>query len=98
MNPTKLTKAALLSAVFGAASFALAAQAADQPATAKEKCYGVAKVGENDCASAAGTHACAGEAKVAYDGQEYKEVPKGTCEQMNGSLKPYAGTNPKIKS
>ena len=26
---------------------------------AKEKCYGIAKAGQNDCANLAGTHSCA---------------------------------------
>ena len=33
-------------------------QAAD--AAGKEKCYGVAKAGQNDCASPGSAHACAG--------------------------------------
>ena len=31
---------------------------------AKEKCFGVAKKGANDCATANGSHSCAGQAKV----------------------------------
>ena len=49
-----------------------------------EHCYGVAKTGENNCAAANGKHSCAGQAKGDYSGQEFKEVAKGTCEQMNG--------------
>ena len=79
-----------------AAALATAAQAADKTPT--EKCYGVAKAGENSCASANGSHSCAGMGKTAYDGQEFKDVPKGTCGQMSGSLKPFKGANPKIKS
>lgn len=50
----------------------------------KEKCYGVAKAGANDCATAA--HSCAGEAKTDNDPTEWKNVPKGTCEKEGGSL------------
>jgi uncharacterized membrane protein len=92
---TKITHVALLAAVVSAAAFA--AQAADDSKAAREKCYGIAKAGENSCASANGTHSCAGQAKAAYSGQEFKDVPKGTCEQMNGSLKPFEGVNPKMK-
>jgi uncharacterized membrane protein len=56
----------------------------------KEKCYGVAKAGANDCANASGTHSCAGQAKKDNDGGEWKYVAKGTCEGMKGSLKPIA--------
>jgi uncharacterized membrane protein len=53
-------------------------------ATAKEKCYGVAKAGANDCANLAGTHACGGDAKVDNDPGEWKYVPAGTCAKMGG--------------
>ena len=51
----------------------------------KDKCYGVAKAGQNDCA--ANGHACAGQSKVDNDPTEWKYVPKGECEKMSGSLK-----------
>jgi uncharacterized membrane protein len=54
----------------------------------KEKCYGVAKAGKNDCASANGTHSCAGQSKVDSDGNEWKYVAKGTCDKLGGSTKP----------
>jgi uncharacterized membrane protein len=55
------------------------ATAADMPAAAeKEKCYGVALKGKNDCAAGAGT-TCAGTSKVDFQGDAWKFVPKGTC-------------------
>ena len=80
---------ALAAAVAGA--LGLVAQPALAAKDAKEKCYGVAKAGENDCASAAGTHSCAGSATASYDGQEWKYVAKGTCEQVGGQTKPFEG-------
>ena len=53
---------------------------------AKEKCYGVAKAGQNDCA--ANGHSCAAQAKADRDPKEWKAVPKGTCEKLGGSLQP----------
>jgi uncharacterized membrane protein len=93
MIRSKLTHTALIAAVLAAAA---GAQAADKPA-GKEKCYGVSEVGKNDCAAANGSHTCGGKAKVAFDGQEWKEVPRGTCETMHGSLKPFDGVNAKLK-
>ncbi|WP_374447030.1 DUF2282 domain-containing protein [Stella sp.] len=66
------------------------APAAAQNAT-KEKCYGVALKGENDCAAGPGT-TCAGTSRVDYQGNAWKLVPKGTCVTMQtphgpGSLK-----------
>jgi uncharacterized membrane protein len=50
----------------------------------KEKCYGIAKAGQNDCANLAGTHSCAGQSKLSDDKGEWKYVAKGTCESMKG--------------
>ncbi|GMW08306.1 MAG: hypothetical protein AMXMBFR8_31020 [Nevskiales bacterium] len=58
---------------------------ADDAKADVEKCYGVVKAGQNDCASRG--HGCAGQAKADGDGGEYVNVPKGTCEKLvNGSL------------
>jgi uncharacterized membrane protein len=50
----------------------------------KEKCFGIAKAGQNDCASVSGTHSCAGQSKVDMDKTEWKYVAKGTCKDMKG--------------
>ena len=68
----------------------VAAPAAAQKAP-MEKCYGVAKAGENDCAAGPGT-SCAGTSTRDYQGDAWKLVKKGTCESIktpkgNGSLK-----------
>ena len=47
---------------------------------AREKCYGVALKGQNDCK--AGAHNCAGMSTVDYDGASFKLVPAGTCTTM----------------
>jgi len=58
---------------------------------AKEKCFGVAKAGQNDCGSNKSKHSCAGQSKVDNDPNDFKLVPKGTCEKMGGSNMPAAG-------
>lgn len=50
----------------------------------KEKCYAVAKAGQNDCSNLSGTHTCAGQAKADMDVGEWKYVATGTCKQMGG--------------
>jgi uncharacterized membrane protein len=60
----------------------VAASAADAPA--KDKCAGIAKAGQNDCAAAA--HSCAGQSKTDNDPKDWKYVPKGECEKMGGKL------------
>lgn len=58
--------------------------AAPVAAQEKEKCYGIAKAGQNDCANLAGSHSCAGQAKVDNDKGEWKYVAKGSCKSMKG--------------
>jgi uncharacterized membrane protein len=48
----------------------------------KDKCYGVAKAGKNDCA--ANGHACAGQAKTDNDPNEWKHMSKEDCEKAGG--------------
>lgn len=87
MNQNVL-RAAIGTALLGFVAAASSPVLAEEMAGAKEKCYGVAKAGENDCASAA--HSCAGQAKKDKDPSDWKNVAKGTCEKMGGSLKPGA--------
>jgi uncharacterized membrane protein len=56
---------------------------AGEKAADKEKCYGVAMAGKNDCA--ANGHSCAGQSKIDKDPTEWKYVPKGECEKMGGT-------------
>jgi len=61
-----------------------------------EKCYGISKAGQNSCASAAGTHSCAGQSKKNYDGQDWTAVKAGSCVESNGKTTPFNGIgNPK---
>jgi uncharacterized membrane protein len=69
-----------LVAAAGAASHA----AADPAAKGKEKCFGIAKAGQNDCANLSGTHSCAGQSKADMAADEWKYVAAGTCKDMKG--------------
>ena len=97
MNQTAhaLPTAALALALATAfAALPAAAQTAPQPD--KEKCYGVALKGKNDCAAGAGT-TCAGTSKVDHQGNAWSYVAKGSCEKTmsktsptgNGQLKEF---------
>jgi uncharacterized membrane protein len=82
MNKRHALIAAALASVCGAA---LASEQAGMDAKAsQEKCYGVAKAGQNDCSTAA--HGCAGQAKADHEATEWKHVAKGTCEKAGGKL------------
>jgi len=72
------------------AGVALSANAAEDKMVdaAKDKCYGIAKAGKNDCKSANGSHSCAGHATADNGADEWKFVAKGTCEKEGGKLTP----------
>lgn len=69
-------KTLAIASAFAAAMVAGAATTAS--AQTKEKCYGVALAGQNDCAAGPGT-TCAGTAKVDFQGNSFKLVDAGTC-------------------
>jgi uncharacterized membrane protein len=72
-----------------AIGLAQSALAQDAKGDDKEKCYGVAKAGQNDCGTA--SHTCAGKAKKDNMPEEWKYVAKGTCEKLGGKTKAPAG-------
>ena len=76
--------AAALALALGTAFAAMPAAA--QPAD-KEKCFGVALKGKNDCAAGPGT-TCAGTSKVDFQGNAWSLVPKGTCEKTASKTSP----------
>ena len=86
MNQSSVIQTAIASVL----ALGLAATAAAQPVAQPkdtEKCYGVAKAGQNDCGTA--KHACAGQgAKTDKDPNEFKYVAKGTCANMGGKMEP----------
>ena len=71
------------SALASVLALGLAGQAAAQD-KGTEKCYGIAKAGQNDCANLSGSHSCAGQSKVDNDAADWKYVAKGTCKEMKG--------------
>ena len=86
MNQRALVAAAatsLLSTMLLATSTAaISHMAPDIPG--KEKCYGIAKAGENTCANLSGTRSCAGQSTVDNDKTEWVYVAKGTCKKLKG--------------
>lgn len=80
-----VSKAVLAASLISAVSLLSLPQASADDA--KEKCYGVALKGQNDCAAGAGT-TCAGTSKVDYQGNSWKLVPKGTCTTMQTPMGP----------
>lgn len=84
MSHAPILQAAIASLLALGLTTPSAAQNAPAPTT--EKCYGVAKTGQNDCATA--KHGCATLAKADRDPEDWKMVAKGTCEKLGGKLEP----------
>ena len=80
------TQRMLHAAVAALVALGVAQAAQAQDAKDKEKCYGIAKAGQNDCGTA--THTCAGKAKKDNAPDEWKYVAKGTCEKLGGKTQP----------
>ncbi len=83
MNKT-LTVASLAVALGTALSVASAPVAAQDKVAEKEKCYGVALKGKNDCKAGAGT-SCAGTSKMDHQGDAWSFVPKGSCSKTKST-------------
>jgi uncharacterized membrane protein len=81
MNPKLVVSSAITSALALGLLGAVSAHAQEK---GKEKCYGVAKAGQNDCGNLAGTHSCAGQSKADKAPDEWKYVAAGTCKTMKG--------------
>jgi uncharacterized membrane protein len=84
MNKRQALIAAALATVC-AAGVASAADKAKVEAE-QEKCFGIAKAGQNDCAAANGSHGCAGQATADKGSADWKYVAKGTCVKAGGKL------------
>ena len=86
---------AMSSALASLTSAAPLTKAEEQAAVAahKEKCFGVALKGQNDCAAGPGT-TCQGTSTVDFQGNSWKFVVGGTCTSIvlpngkHGSLTP----------
>lgn len=97
MTPSPTMHSAALALAFGAA-LAIAHQPVHAQADKdKEKCYGIALKGQNDCKAGPGT-SCSGSSKRDHQGDAWSLVPMGTCQQTasptsptgKGQLMPFA--------
>ncbi len=83
-------------ALASVALLAAAPASAEMAKGAKEKCYGVALKGKNDCAAGPGT-SCAGTSTTDYQGNAWKYVAKGQCAKMGGTLTAHEGNAKPMK-
>jgi len=82
MTKTLNGKSTLVAAAMTAALTMTTVSAVEAKGKDSEKCYGIVKAGQNDCATA--TASCAGSSTK--DGQKdaWMLVPKGSCEKIVG--------------
>lgn len=84
MNKRQVLRAAITSvlAMGVVAVSGVPAMASAKPAM--EKCFGIARAGQNDCSSKTASHACAGQSTKNGDKTSFVVVPKGTCNKIVG--------------
>ncbi|BCL71600.1 conserved hypothetical protein [Vibrio nigripulchritudo MADA3029] len=80
MKKSNLAVTAAVTGLLAIAGTTLTATSA--VAAEKEKCYGVAKAGKNDCATK--TSSCAGTSKEDFQKDAFIVVPKGLCDRLAG--------------
>jgi len=77
MTKTHLLLSAAVAGLF-TAGVAMTASADDV------KCYGIAKAGQNACASATGSHSCKGQAKTDNDAGDFTLASTDDCAKQGG--------------
>lgn len=85
MNQRVIIASALAAAVV-APSVVAAQTPAPTPPFKAEKCYGIVKAGQNDCAST-GNNTCAGTSRVSMELRAWIYVPEGYCQRIQGGSK-----------
>ena len=86
MNTRDAINAGVMLGIAGTMLGAVAASTrhGGQATVERERCYGVARSGTNDCANA--VHSCAKQGAADRDQREWIAVPKGTCLRLAGGV------------
>ncbi len=77
-----LKRFAAATALSGALALGLAVNSTAVSDAEKEKCYGVAEAGHNDCAT--NTSSCVGTSTMDGQTSAFIAVPAGLCERLSG--------------
>ena len=80
----------ITTAITGLLALGITTAASSAYASEEEKCFGIAKAGQNACNSNKSKHSCAGHSKIDNDPSDFKLLPKGSCEKIGGKLE-HAG-------
>ena len=84
----KYHRTLITSAITGLLTLGFATSAGSAYASDTEKCWGVAKAGQNACNSNKSMHYCSGHSKIDNDPHDFIPLPKGSCEKIGGRLEP----------
>jgi len=76
----------VIAAVTSLLALGIIASSCSAYAAPEEKCWGVAKVGQNACNSNKSKHSCAGHSKVDNDRNDFITLPSGSCLKIGGKL------------
>jgi uncharacterized membrane protein len=85
----KKSESMIAGTIAGLLALPAGAIAAEKPTVhcfERERCYGVVKAGQNDCATAASS--CAGTARLDYQKDAWVYLPKGMCVRLGGTVQP----------
>ncbi len=83
----------ITTAISGLLALGITAAAGSVHAADEEKCWGIAKAGQNACNTNPSMHTCKGHAKVDNDPNDFVTVPQGTCLKVGGKLEPAGDKN-----
>ena len=82
-------KTLISAAISGALALGTLSLSSTVNAEEKERCYGVAKAGHNDCQTA--NSSCAGTSTMDNQGDAFVALPKGLCDKLaSGTLEPQS--------
>jgi uncharacterized membrane protein len=86
MKKRQVQNTAVIAAALGATILAVYANtnwlSSNHTTGERERCYNVVRTGKNDCGNA--KHACASQATIDADPEEFIMVPKGLCQRIVG--------------
>lgn len=85
MKDTKVVINTVIASILALGTLATAGTSLAANTQDMEKCYGIAKAGQNDCAT--GSAGCAGSSKKDAQGDAFLLLPKGTCDKIVGGSK-----------
>lgn len=91
-NVNKVVKSAITGVLALAAMGTMVLSTVAQAAEDMEKCYGIAKMGKNDCKTM--TYSCAGTVMQDRPSDAFIVVPHGVCDKIaGGTLEPATKSN-----